>query len=66
MTVYEILPLKETPAGGYKEIKVLSELIRAGLLSSPTFTDPDEVGRISFSAAYADLMGNELRTTLAG
>jgi hypothetical protein len=66
VAVYENLPLKETPAGGYKELKVHSELIRAGLLVSSTLTNSDEVGRISFPAADTDLMGSELRTTLAG
>lgn len=64
--VYEALPLKETPALGYKEIKVHSEFIRAGLLISSTFTNSDEVGRIIFPSVDADLISTELRTTLTG
>jgi hypothetical protein len=66
VTAYETLPLKETPAGGYKEIKVHSEFIRAGLLISSTFTNSEEVGRIIFPSVDADLISAELRTTLAG
>jgi hypothetical protein len=64
--VYEALPLRANTAGKYKEIKVHSDQIRAGLLISSTFTDADEVGRISFPTVDADLIGNELRTTLDG
>jgi hypothetical protein len=63
--VYEALPFRAATAGKYKEIKAHSELIRAGLLISSTFTDADEVGRISFPTIDADLIGNELRATLA-
>lgn len=58
--VYEALPLRANTAGKYKEIKVHSDQIRAGLLISSTFTDADEVGRISFPTVDADLIANEL------
>ena len=66
VAVYENLPVKETSAGAYKEIRVHSELIQAGLIISSTFTEFDEVGRISIPTIDADLIGKELRTTLAG
>lgn len=65
VNVYEGLPLRATNTGNSKEIKVHSELIRAGLLISSTFTDAHEVGRIIFPAIDADLIGKELRTAFS-
>lgn len=64
--VYEALPFKVTTAGKHKEIKVHSELIRAGLVISSTFADEHEVGRIILPAMDADLIEGELRATLSG
>ena len=64
--VYEALPLRAATEGKYKEIKVHSELIRAGLVISSTFTDEHEVGRIILPAIDAELIGSELRVTLSG
>lgn len=64
--VYEALPLRESSVGSYKGIRVHSELIPAGLLISSTFTEANEVGRISLPRIDADLISKELRTTLAG
>lgn len=64
--VYEAIPFRATTSGKYKEIKVHSDLIRAGLVISSTFTDEHEVGRIILPAIGADLIGGELRATLSG
>lgn len=63
--VYEALPFRATTAGKYKEIKVHSELIPAGLVISSTFSDSEETGRVSFAEEDRKLIGPGLQATLA-
>lgn len=63
MDVYKHLPLKKTPLGGLKEVEARSSLIPAGLKISSTYTETEEVGRISFPIADADSVGKGLLTS---
>jgi hypothetical protein len=64
--VYEDLPLKKTPHGGFKEVTARSNLIPAGVKISSTFTESAEVGRISFPLVDRDSVGEELFTAFEG
>lgn len=64
--VYKDLPLKKTPHGGIKEVTARSTLIPDGLKISSTFTEDQEVGRISFPLVHVDSVGKELLTEFAG
>lgn len=64
--VYINLPLKKTPHGEFKTVAARSNLIPAGLKISSTFTETDEVGRISFPLVDVDSVGKELLTVFEG
>lgn len=63
---FKALPLKKGTFGPTKSIDAHSGLFKEGALISSTFSDTEEVGRVSFPAEDVKLLTEDLKTTLAG
>lgn len=63
---YKALPQKKGPFGPTKELKAHSGIFKDGVLISSSFTETEEVGRVSFPAQDAKLLPDQLKSTLAG
>jgi hypothetical protein len=63
---YKALPQKKGPFGPTKELKAHSGIFKDGVIISSSFTESDEVGRVSFASEDVKLLPNQLKSTLAG
>lgn len=63
---YKALPQKKGSFGPTKELKAHSGIFEDGVLISSSFTETEEVGRVSFPSEDVKLLPDQLKSTLAG
>jgi hypothetical protein len=63
---YKVLPVKPGPYGKTKSLKAHSTYLPGGVKISSTFSDTQEVGRMTIDEGDRDHIRNDLITALAG
>jgi hypothetical protein len=61
---YDALPLREKPEGRVKTVEAHSSFLRKGVIISSTFTETEEVGRVSFDTTDRRFLSPELIAVL--